>query len=67
MGRFVVLDSIDHNFFRTASTEESYRIFAPPAAGAAAPARLFNPIILEALRAWLNEMAAMPERVRDSS
>ena len=59
-GRFVVLDSIDHNFFRVTSTEESYRIFAPPPAGAAARARVFNPIILETLRAWLNETAATP-------
>ncbi len=61
-GRFVVLDSIDHSFFRTASTQESYRIFAPQAAGAAAPARVFNPIILETLRAWLNETAALSSR-----
>ncbi len=49
-----MLDSIEHSFFRTASPEESYRILAP-AAGAAAPARVFNPIFLETLRPWLNE------------
>jgi len=61
-GRFVVLDSIDHSFFRTASPEESYRIFAPAVAGVAAPARVFNATILETLRAWLNETTAISSR-----
>jgi pimeloyl-ACP methyl ester carboxylesterase len=50
--RFVVLDSIDHSFFRTASQEESYQIWKP---APMPPARVFNPVLLETLRAWLHE------------
>jgi len=52
-GRFVVLDSIDHQFFRTASQQESYRILT---GSAGAPPRVFNAVFLDTLRAWLQEL-----------
>lgn len=59
-GTFVVLDSIDHFFFRAASPEESYQIWKP---AAGAPAREFNPVILETLRAWLDETAGRAKKL----
>ncbi len=58
-GTFIALDSIDHFFFRAASPEESYKIWKP---AAGAPAREFNPVILEALRAWLDENAGRAKK-----
>ena len=51
-GTFVALDAIDHFFFRAASPEESYQIWKP---ARGAPARDFNPVLLETLRGWLDE------------
>lgn len=51
-GSFVALDSIDHNFSRAATFEESYRYFQP---GEAGPFGQFNPEILAVLRSWLAE------------
>jgi alpha-beta hydrolase superfamily lysophospholipase len=53
--RCVVLDGIDHFFFRTASPEDSYRLFSTPAAAATAE---FNPIVVESLCDWLDEVVA---------
>jgi hypothetical protein len=51
-GSLVQLDGIDHFFFRTASFEESYRLFKP---SKDTPAGEFNPIIIETLRTWVEE------------
>src|SRR3989442_13767126 len=56
---FIALDSIDHFFYHAATPEESYRL-STPAKGA--PAREFNPVILETLRAWLDETAARAKK-----
>lgn len=58
-GAFVVLDSIDHFFLRAASTKESYQLWKP---ASATPAREFNPVILDTLRAWLDETAGRARR-----
>jgi CubicO group peptidase (beta-lactamase class C family)/dienelactone hydrolase len=58
-GTFVAPDGIDHSFFRAASPEESYRLFKP--ARGAAPGE-FNPVILETLRAWLDETAGRAKK-----
>ena len=54
-GRFVVLDSIDHHFFRTASQQESYQIWKGTAD---APSRVFNTVLLHTLRNWLADAIA---------
>src|SRR5262249_23680895 len=51
-GTFVALEAADHFFLRAITPEESYRIWKPLQG---APAREFNPVILETLRAWLDE------------
>ena len=53
-GTFIALDSVDHFFYHAATPEESYQL-SKPAKGA--PAREFSPVILETLRAWLDETA----------
>src|SRR5262249_36504694 len=59
-GPFVGLDSIAHGFLRAASPEESYRRFFKPAKEA--PPAEFNPVILETVRAWLDETAGRAKR-----
>ena len=51
---FVVLDAMDHFFYRAATPEEGFHHFIP---ARGAPAREFNPVILETLRRWLDETA----------
>lgn len=52
-GTFIALDSLDHFFYHAATPKESYQLSKPPGKGA--PAREFSPVILETLRAWLDE------------
>jgi pimeloyl-ACP methyl ester carboxylesterase len=56
---FVTLDATDHFFYRAATPEESFRNFIP---ARGAPAREFNPDILEVLRRWLDETAKRVEK-----
>jgi pimeloyl-ACP methyl ester carboxylesterase len=58
-GSFVALDAIDHFCLRAATPEESYRIWMP---AKGAPAREFNPVILETLRTWLDETAGKAKK-----
>jgi pimeloyl-ACP methyl ester carboxylesterase len=62
-GTFVALDGIDHFFFRTATPEESYRLFKP--ARGAKPGE-FNPIILETLRRWMDETAGRAKKAPEN-
>jgi CubicO group peptidase (beta-lactamase class C family) len=55
----VALDATDHFFYRTATPEESFRNVIP---ARGAPAREFNPVILETLRRWLDETARRIEK-----
>src|SRR5262249_10958945 len=50
---FVALDAMDHFFYRAGTPEESFRHFFP---AKGAPAREFNPVVLETLREWLDQM-----------
>src|SRR5215831_18912004 len=56
---FVTLDATDHFFYRAATPEESFRNFIP---ARGAPAREFNPVILDTLRRWLDETARRGEK-----
>jgi pimeloyl-ACP methyl ester carboxylesterase len=62
-GSFVAVDSIDHQFFRAASAEESYR-YVQPAEGE--PAGQFNPAILTVIRSWLDETSRIAGNGRGS-
>ena len=61
---FVALDAMDHFFYRAATPEESFRKFVP---ARGAPAREFNPDVLEVLRRWLDEASGRVEKPPEDS
>lgn len=56
---FVAVNSIDHQFFRAGTFEESYRYSQP---GEAGPFGQFNPDILGVLRSWLADTSGTDSR-----